>query len=92
MRIRYTICQPVAGSLVGAAADMMRLFLLCHKDWESHPPATISSSRSGIKMDVLTDREAMHVHTWNQADGKRPETPNEISPALNSLHDNEAGP
>ncbi|KAB8258818.1 putative aldose 1-epimerase family protein [Aspergillus pseudonomiae] len=32
---------------------------------EDHPVASLSSARSGIKVELYTDQEALHVHTWN---------------------------
>jgi aldose 1-epimerase len=48
-------------------------FLLSHEDAgrkEERPSAILSSSGSGITMQLFTDRDALHVHTWNERDGK----------------------
>ncbi|KAK8126996.1 aldose-1-epimerase [Apiospora kogelbergensis] len=34
---------------------------------EDSPAAILSSPRSGITMELYTDQEALHVHTWNGA-------------------------
>lgn len=39
---------------------------------DNSPVATLSSPQSGIKLDLYTDQEALHVLTWNEADGSIP--------------------
>ncbi|KAH8692265.1 hypothetical protein BGW36DRAFT_431486 [Talaromyces proteolyticus] len=34
---------------------------------EDHPVATLYSAHSGITVDLYTDQEALHLHTWNDA-------------------------
>lgn len=36
---------------------------------EDHPVASLSSTLSGIKVELYTDQEALHVHTWNNKPG-----------------------
>ncbi|KAH7310215.1 putative aldose 1-epimerase family protein [Rhexocercosporidium sp. MPI-PUGE-AT-0058] len=38
-------------------------------DWTMRPAATLASNHSGIKLDLYTDQEALHVLTWNEEDG-----------------------
>lgn len=48
-------------------------FMLAHEDMgrkEERPSAVLSSAYSGITMELFTDRDALHVHTWNEKDGK----------------------
>ncbi|EAW08947.1 putative aldose 1-epimerase family protein [Aspergillus clavatus NRRL 1] len=43
-------------------------YILSHKplgDKEDTPAAILSSPLSGITMELYTDQEALHVHTWN---------------------------
>ncbi|KAK3292400.1 galactose mutarotase-like domain-containing protein [Chaetomium fimeti] len=47
-------------------------FLLSHEDTgrkDERPAAVLSSPHSGVKMSLFTDRDALHVHTWNERDG-----------------------
>ena len=37
---------------------------------DNSPVATLSSPQSGIRLDLYTDQEALHVLTWNEVDGK----------------------
>jgi aldose 1-epimerase len=37
---------------------------------DDHLVASLESPRSGIKVDLYTDQEALHVLTWNAPDGK----------------------
>lgn len=38
---------------------------------DNNPVATLASPHSGIKLDLYTDQEALHVLTWNAQDGER---------------------
>lgn len=35
-----------------------------------HPVAGLSSTHSGISVELYTDQEALHVHTWNEGQGR----------------------
>jgi aldose 1-epimerase len=35
-----------------------------------HPVARLSSTHSGISVELYTDQEALHVHTWNEGQGR----------------------
>jgi aldose 1-epimerase len=48
-------------------------YLLAHGEKGGHdevPVAVLSSARSGITMELFADRDALHVHTWNERTGK----------------------
>ena len=38
---------------------------------DSHPVASLASAQSGIKMEMYTDQEALHLLTWNEPNGRR---------------------
>ena len=48
-------------------------FMLSHRHPDTkreNPAAILSSARSGITMEVYTDQDALHVHTWDQKNGE----------------------
>lgn len=50
-------------------------YLLSHKplgDKEDDPVAILSSHLSGITMELYTDQDALHVHTWDDEISKKP--------------------
>jgi aldose 1-epimerase len=50
-------------------------FLLAHEDTgrkDERPAVVLSSAHSGVTMSLFTDRDALHVQTWNERDGKSP--------------------
>lgn len=58
----------------GRGCGYDEIFLLSHEDTgrkDERPVAVLSSPHSGVSMSLFTDRDALHVHTWNQKDGKR---------------------
>jgi len=58
-------CKPAGGR--GCGYD--ETFLLSG-DRGMQPSAVLSSARSGISMELYADRDAVHVHTWNEPDGE----------------------
>ncbi len=48
-------------------------FALSHRvpgNKHEYPAAILSSPRSGITMELYTDQDALHVHTWSEKNGK----------------------
>ncbi|KAI1759406.1 putative aldose 1-epimerase family protein [Hypoxylon sp. FL1150] len=48
-------------------------YMLSHKelgDKEDEPAAILSSPHSGVTMQLYTDHDALHVHTWSQGNGE----------------------
>lgn len=55
------------------ASSYDETFMLSHRHSDSKresPAAILSSARSGITMEVYTDQDALHVHTWDQKNGE----------------------
>lgn len=49
------------------------MYMLSHRplaDKEDAPAAILSSATSGITMELYTDHDAVHVHSWNDAQSK----------------------
>ena len=62
------------GSVLGktSAEGLDNTFLISRSQpWskDHSPAATLESDESGIKLDLYTDKEALHVLTWNEEDG-----------------------
>jgi aldose 1-epimerase len=55
------------------ASSYDETFMLSHRHSDSkreNAAAILSSARSGITMEVYTDQDALHVHTWDQMNGE----------------------
>ncbi|KAM7219422.1 aldose 1-epimerase family protein [Rhypophila decipiens] len=59
-------CKTIGGR--GCGYDETFLFSSAQQGMEQ-PSAVLSSVHSGITMELYADRDAVHVHTWNEPDG-----------------------
>jgi aldose 1-epimerase len=65
--------QEIGPRLPSEATGYDETFHISHKqpgNKEDAPVAILSSPRSGITMRLFADRDALHVHTWNEKDGE----------------------
>jgi aldose 1-epimerase len=65
--------RPLGAGLSKANAGYSDTFLIGRSqpwDWNTQPVASLASPHSGIKLDLYTEQEALHVLTWNEEDGE----------------------
>jgi aldose 1-epimerase len=58
---------------IGPALGYGETFALSHKekgDKEESPAVILTSPRSGVTMELYTDQDALHVHTWSEKNGE----------------------
>ena len=68
----WSASRPLGIGLTKANTGYNDTFLVSRSqpwDWNTKPVATLASPHSGIKLDLYTDQEALHVLTWNEEDG-----------------------
>lgn len=60
------------GRLRGCSGGYDETFVISHPDTgnkQNSLAAVLSSPQSGVSLSIFTDRDALHVHTWNEEDG-----------------------
>jgi aldose 1-epimerase len=68
----WSASRPLGIGMTKADSGYNDTFLISRSqpwDWNAKPVATLASPHSGIKLDLYTDQEAVHVLTWNEEDG-----------------------
>jgi len=69
----WSASRPLGVGLIKANTGYDDTFLVSRSqpwNWNTNPVATLVSPHSGIKLDLYTDQEALHVLTWNEEDGE----------------------